>query len=104
MEQRQHSKYIYDLGEAWKAHTGLPFVFAAWVSNKELPEEFIQKFNKANAEGINHLNDIIIGTDYPFYDLKKYFTKNINYLLDKRKKEALRLFLQKLNNTLTGGL
>ncbi|HSC37349.1 MAG TPA: menaquinone biosynthesis protein, partial [Chitinophagaceae bacterium] len=27
-EQRKLSAYRYDLGEAWKLHTGLPFVFA----------------------------------------------------------------------------
>ena len=104
LEQRQHSKYIYDLGEAWKEHTGLPFVFAAWISNKKLPEEFIQKFNEANAEGVNHINDIITGTDYPFYDLKKYFTKNIDYRLDGKKQQALNFFLEKLNNTPIAGL
>ena len=98
LEQRQHSKYIYDLGEAWKEHTGLPFVFAAWISNKRLPEEFIQQFNESNAEGLNHVNDIITGTNYPFYDLKKYFSKNIDYHLDEKKKQALKLFLDKLNN------
>ena len=25
-------EHIYDLGLAWKQHTGLPFVFAAWVA------------------------------------------------------------------------
>ena len=32
LEQRKISAYTYDLGSAWKAHTGLPFVFAAWVA------------------------------------------------------------------------
>ena len=27
--------YHYDLGEEWKAWTGLPFVFAVWVANRE---------------------------------------------------------------------
>ncbi|MDQ3683235.1 MAG: menaquinone biosynthesis protein, partial [Bacteroidota bacterium] len=45
LEQRLESKYIYDLGEAWKHHTGLPFVFAAWISNKRLPADFIIQFN-----------------------------------------------------------
>ena len=44
--QRKHSKYIYDLGSAWKAFSGLPFLFAAWISNKELPTHFVAEFNK----------------------------------------------------------
>jgi chorismate dehydratase len=44
-EQKQVSTYSYDLGDAWKKMTGLPFVFAAWVSNKPLDDHFIQNFN-----------------------------------------------------------
>ncbi len=29
--------YRYDLGEAWKAWTGLPFVFAVWVAQRATP-------------------------------------------------------------------
>ena len=59
LEQRSKLKYIYDLGEAWKNHTGLPFVFAAWIANKELPEEFITAFNEANATGLKRIEDVI---------------------------------------------
>lgn len=27
--------YLYDLGELWHAHTGLPFVFALWIVNRQ---------------------------------------------------------------------
>lgn len=30
--------YVYDLGELWRRHTGLPFVFALWIAGKGLPE------------------------------------------------------------------
>ncbi|MEL6274048.1 MAG: menaquinone biosynthesis protein, partial [Bacteroidota bacterium] len=30
-------QYIYDLGDIWEKYTGLPFVFAAWVSRRPLP-------------------------------------------------------------------
>ena len=55
LQQRLQSKYIYDLAEAWKLHTGLPFVFAAWIANKKLPGEFVTAFNEANAVGLQHL-------------------------------------------------
>jgi len=48
LQQRKSSTFIYDLGAEWRFVTGLPFVFAAWVSNKELDEKFVQKFNAAN--------------------------------------------------------
>jgi chorismate dehydratase len=28
------SFYVYDLGELWFKHTGLPFVFALWIASK----------------------------------------------------------------------
>lgn len=51
LAQRKISPYIYDLGEAWKNHTGLPFVFAAWVSNRQLPSTFITGFMKQINQG-----------------------------------------------------
>lgn len=96
LQQRLRSKYIYDLGEAWKAHTGLPFVFAAWISNKELPAAFVHKFNEANGKGLQHLEEIIAENDSPFYDLKQYYSRNINYRLDGEKRKALDLFLASL--------
>jgi chorismate dehydratase len=38
-------EYVYDLGEAWIEHTGLPFVFAAWMSNQPIPDDFKSMFN-----------------------------------------------------------
>ena len=92
-EQRQQSKYIYDLGLAWKAYTRLPFVFAAWVANKPLPDDFIEAFNNANAEGLRHLDEVISPLTSPYYDLKQYYTKNISYNLDEKKREGLKRFL-----------
>ena len=54
LSQRSKSKYVYDLGEAWKLHTGLPFVFAAWISRSRLDPGFIDRFNEANKEGLKH--------------------------------------------------
>ncbi|HEY0039257.1 MAG TPA: menaquinone biosynthesis protein, partial [Flavisolibacter sp.] len=59
LEQRQYNKYIYDLGQEWKAFTGLPFVFAAWISNKKLPASFEEQFNEANAMGLRHIADVV---------------------------------------------
>ena len=39
-------KYVYDLSEKWKKSTELPFVFACWVSNKELDGAFINHLIK----------------------------------------------------------
>jgi chorismate dehydratase len=96
LQQRSRSKYIYDLGEAWKKHTGLPFVFAAWVSNKKLPEEFERKFNNANQLGIENIPALLETLEYSEFSLEDYFTKYIDYRLDDKKREGLKLFLSKL--------
>lgn len=94
--QRLKSPYIYDLAEAWQAFTGLPFVFAAWVANKVLPEDFIAEFNQANAYGLCRLDEVIRENPYDKYDLYTYYTKNINYALSSTKKLGLEKFLDYL--------
>ena len=96
LEQRKLSPYIYDLGTAWKAYTGLPFVFAAWVANKPLGEDFEDAFNRANGYGVSHISEVVAENPYAVYDLTKYYTQNISYHLDAEKKKGLALFLEKL--------
>jgi chorismate dehydratase len=94
------SKYpfVYDLGEAWTKHTGLPFVFAAWVSTRPLDPAFIQRFNAALKTGLDYIPELIyLLPTQPDFDLKTYFTKYISYPLTEGKKEALALFLHKIN-------
>jgi chorismate dehydratase len=91
-----HFEHIYDLGLAWKAHTGLPFVFAAWVANKPIPSEFMEAFDVANGYGLTHLDEVIalIPTSEQVYDLHKYYTENISYTLTEEKKKGLESFLK----------
>ena len=91
-------EYIYDLGSAWKAYTGLPFVFAAWVANKPLPEEFMEAFDAANAYGLDKLDEVIalIPASQQVYDLHKYYTDNISYELTDEKRAGLAKFLEAL--------
>lgn len=98
LEQRHISAFTYDLGAAWKAYSGLPFVFAAWVANKQLGNDFITAFNAANRFGIEHIAEVVAENIYPIYDLTTYYTKNISYRLDDAKKKGLALFLEKLKH------
>ena len=92
-EQRKISTFIYDLGSEWRSITGLPFVFAAWVSKKPLPDEFIRIFDKANALGLQHIDEIVAAAASDIYDLKKYYTLHLSYKLDEAKREAVKKFL-----------
>jgi chorismate dehydratase len=97
LEQRKKSEFIYDLGEAWKNFTGLPFVFAAWISNKKLPDEFVAAFNQANQSGLNHISEVVQQNPNTLFDLKEYYSNYISYRLDADKRKALQLFLDKLS-------
>lgn len=96
--QRTKRKYIYDLGIAWNEMTRLPFVFAAWIANKKLPQNFITNFNAATAEGFKHLPEIISANPYLHYDLEKYYTENISFNLDDNKRRGLEEYLRRLEN------
>lgn len=95
MEHRH--PYVYDLGEAWTAWTGLPFVFAAWISTKPLPEETAATFNAALKTGLDHLPELIrILPTIPGFNLEDYFKHHISYALDAPKWDAMNLFLDQL--------
>lgn len=96
LKQRRVSPYIYDLAETWMRFTSLPFVFAAWISNRPLPVEFIQLFNDANSIGLNSLPSVVAENSSPDYDLTVYFTQNISYPLTPAKRQGLQRFLSYL--------
>jgi len=89
-------KHVYDLGTAWKKFTRLPFVYAAWISNKKLDDDFVQQFNAACANGVAQREALADGLVkyYQGVDVKGYFTDCISYELDERKREGLKLFLE----------
>jgi chorismate dehydratase len=93
LEKRNQYPYIYDLGSAWKEMTGLPFVFAVWVANKKLPPEFLSLFNQTIENGFSELEDVIQGFDYPHYDIRTYYTQNIQYKLTEEMRNGMDLFL-----------
>lgn len=92
-------KYFYDLGNAWYEFKQLPFVFAAWVSNKELPAAFLKSFNQALRTGVEAIPQLmyLLTTPSEQFDLQSYFTQNINYELDAPKRKALEIFLEILS-------
>jgi chorismate dehydratase len=96
LEQRKFSSFIYDLGAEWKKFTGLPFVFAAWISNKRLDDNFIMEFNKANAFGLDRIDKVVDENPYPTFDLNHYYSECISFDLDENKKKGLELFMEKL--------
>lgn len=89
--------YEYDLAEEWKLFTGLPFVFAAWVSTQKLSAGFIADFNAVLAHGVNHINEAINADNTPRHytreETSNYLKNRISYSLDAAKREALTRFV-----------
>lgn len=90
--------YVYDLAEEWIRFTNLPFVFAAWITNKALGSTFKTEFNHALKFGLNNI-DAAIETNslvnLPSHiDAKKYLTENIDFEFDDKKYSGLKLFLK----------
>lgn len=91
-------KYPYeiDLADEWLKQTQLPFVFAAWVSNKEIDPIFISKFNAVLNFGVNHIQEAVYNNpkNIDGFDAYDYLKNKISYNLTERKKLGMAKFLE----------
>ena len=93
-------QFIYDLSDIWKVMTGLPFVFAAWVSNIKLHQGFINDFNKALKKGLSNIDKALAIESDSYPNCKNpedYLNNKISYSLDAEKKKGMELFLRKIS-------
>jgi len=96
LQLKHRFNYVYDLSLAWYEHTGLPFVFACWVSNGRADEEFISSFVNALAVGVQSIDEMLqsesqITKDFP--GAENYLKNQVEYILDNEKRKGLDLFL-----------
>lgn len=98
-QQRKVSPYVYDLGEAWKNLTGLPFVYAAWISNKPLDPGFIARFDEANRMGVSLISEVVRDNPYSLFNLHDYFTRHLNYELTANHRLGLEKFMAALSES-----
>lgn len=91
--------FAYDMGQEWKNFTGLPFMYAAWVSNKEISREFKAEFNAALQLGLDHRQDVL--EDLPRienFDLEDYLYHKLQFEVTEDRTKALKLFLGYIEN------
>jgi len=92
--KRNNYRFVYDLAEEWQKFTGLPFVFAAWIANKQIPQVFIDEFNKSLKYGLDNRSELFKELpERKDFDLKDYLMNKIDFVLTDTKKQALYLFL-----------
>ncbi|MBN2683181.1 MAG: menaquinone biosynthesis protein [Bacteroidales bacterium] len=98
-EKTNQHKFVYDLGNEWKKFTGLPFVFAVWVSTKELSKEILEDFNTIFRKSIENVDKIV--ETKPTGAISKetmanYLKNNIQYNINEEKKIAISEFFRML--------
>jgi chorismate dehydratase len=87
-----------DLGEAWTAMTGLPFVYAAWTGRSgAATADDVQALRQAQAEGVAAAD--VIAAEYGRGDAARtakasaYLRDNVKYGLGAQEAAGLQLFL-----------
>jgi len=91
---------VVDLGEAWNAWTGLPFVFAFWVARAGVDlGELPAALRRCKARGLARVERIAARFSAPLgltpAEAVAYLTKNLSYDLGDPERAALRLFAEK---------
>jgi chorismate dehydratase len=98
-DMRPHFSQEYDLAGEWYRYTGLPFVFAAWITVSKLPDDFLHNFEAALNWGVNHIEESVrsaINLRLSHEALISYLKNDINFILDAEKRTGLNLFLEHL--------
>jgi chorismate dehydratase len=97
--------FCFDLAGEWIKFTGLPFVFAVWVSKKSLPVDFSRQFEEALEWGVNHFRESVLlarNLAISEKELIHYLEFDISFHLDEAKRKGLNLFLSYLKEEQAG--
>lgn len=89
--------YCYDLAGEWIKFTGLPFVFAVWISRKPLPVDFEKSFQSALTWGVEHREasiEMAVEPHITDQQLISYLKNDISYEFDNQKKKGMEMFLK----------
>jgi chorismate dehydratase len=86
----------WDLGEEWVRETGLPFVFAMWVSRGHVSPIISAALEQARDSGLANLDEIV-AKEAPRYGLsssscEEYFRRHLHFCLGERERAGLSLF------------
>lgn len=98
MAEKQYP-YCYDLGAEWKAMTGLPFVFALWITQQDVAlEQCLPYFLDAKRLGLENISEISkkCAAALPISEerFQHYFLNNLCYDLKEKEIKGLQLFFK----------
>lgn len=88
-------KFTFDLAGEWKSFTGLPFVFAVWVSKNNLSTDLICQLNDILKFGIENISELKHHFKLPVSEVEymNYIESHIDFNLNDTKIKAMNLFL-----------
>lgn len=94
-----HFSIKIDLSDHWREMTHLPFVFAVWVALTAEGLAAEQALNQALSYGVGNIERAL--PDDPLRPRNlHYLTRSIEYELTDQKRQAMQLFLSKINRSL----
>ena len=96
-EEPRGLSHQLDLGYAWKLHTGLPFVFAAWMVRPGVPTAALAaRLEAAKHLGLANIESIIardaVPRGWPADVAREYLTRHLQFDITDRHLDAIRLF------------
>jgi chorismate dehydratase len=91
---------VWDLGEAWREHTKLPFVFAAWAIARDFDTASLETaLEAARDDGIANIETIAheraAAMDLPYDLVLAYLRDHLRFKLGVRENRAVRLYFEK---------
>ncbi|RLD19489.1 MAG: ABC transporter substrate-binding protein [Bacteroidetes bacterium] len=86
-------QHITDLGDAWMKLTGLPFLFACWVSIKPVDDDIRDILDNAFSFGIADLENLDLPQSQIHVDLHHYLKHHIRYRIDAKTLDGMTKFI-----------
>ena len=93
--EKSHYGNASDLGQEWFELTGMPFVFACWMSQTPITQELLTQLHNAKMTGKQSLEQIanrqqILAEE----EALSYLTKNIQYDIDGPELVGMKTFFE----------
>lgn len=82
-----------DLGQEWQDFTGLPFVYACWMSQIPITQDLLTKLHNAKMTGLQSLEEIVARQKILSpEDALQYLTQNIQYNIEGPELVGMKMF------------
>lgn len=97
MDQESGNLFTYDLGELWKNHTSLPFVWALWTAKRgqdwtELSAILDQAYAQSKFEWEFMLQDSTERSGWTLEKTRRYLEQTMSFTLDEEARKGLNTY------------